>query len=181
VSDKSYTIRDATQEDLPHIQRIYANHVENGLASFEEVAPDISETRRRYDALIQAGYPYLVVATPGDVLGYAYAGPFRARPAYRFSVENSIYLDPAHAGKGIGRQLLTALIAACEPRGYRQMVAVIGDSANHGSIGVHRACGFQMIGLQPAVGFKFGRWVDSVMMQRAIGPGATTLPGPLAR
>ena len=117
----------------------------------------------------------------GRVIGYAYAGAYRPRPAYRFTVENSIYLQPAIHRRGIGLQLLQRLIAASEQRGYRQMIAVIGDSANAGSIGVHARCGFQMIGTHPSVGFKFGRWLDTVMMQRALGDGATTLPDAVAR
>ena len=133
---------------------------------------------RRFDALMDGGYPYFVAALEGRVVGYAYAGAYRPRPAYRFTVENSVYLQPAIHRRGIGLQLLQRLIAESEARGYRQMIAVIGDSANAGSIGVHTKCGFQMIGTHPNVGFKFGRWLDTVMMQRALGEGATTtLPG----
>lgn len=177
MTHKTYEIRPATVEDLPQIQAIYAHHVLTGLASFEETAPDLAEMRRRFDALQQAGYPYLVAAAGAHVLGYAYAGPYRARPAYRYSVENSIYLHPDAARQGIGTQLLKALIAAATQRGYRQMVAVIGDSANDGSVGVHRSCGFKMIGTLPSIGFKFGRWVDSVLMQRPLGDGDQSLPG----
>jgi phosphinothricin acetyltransferase len=125
---------------------------------------------------MDGGFPYVVAAVEGRVVGYAYAGAYRPRPAYRFTVENSVYLQPTIHRRGIGLQLLQRLIAECEARGYRQMIAVIGDSANAASIGVHAKCGFQMIGTHPDVGFKFGRWLDTVMMQRALCEGATTLP-----
>ena len=126
---------------------------------------------RRFGALMEGGFPYFVATVEGRVIGYAYAGAYRPRPAYRFTVENSVYLQPSTHRRGIGLQLLQRLIAECEARGYRQMIAVIGDSANAGSIGVHTRCGFQMIGTHPDVGFKFGRWLDTVMMQRALGDG----------
>src|SRR5262249_38130558 len=154
----------------------YAHAVRFGTASFEIEPPDEAEMTRRQRALIDNGYPYLVAESGGTVLGYAYAGPYRARPAYRFSVENSIYVAPeAHRG-GVGRLLLDRLIAEAETRGYRQMIAVIGDSAQAASIGLHRAAGFRMIGNIEAVGFKHGRWLDSVLMQRALGPGDSTMP-----
>jgi len=131
---------------------------------------------RRYEALAAAGFPYLVAVMEDIVVGYAYAGPYRPRPAYRFTVENSVYLDPAAQGRRIGTRLMQDLIAACEDRGYRQMIAVIGDSANAASIGVHARAGFEMIGTHPSVGFKFGRWLDTVMMQRALGEGGETTP-----
>jgi phosphinothricin acetyltransferase len=131
---------------------------------------------RRYETLTSAGFPYIVATLDGVVAGYAYAGPYRARPAYRFSVENSIYLDPAAQGKRIGTQLLQALITASETRGYRLMVAVIGDSANAASIGVHSRAGFTMVGTLENVGLKFGRWLDTVLMQRPLGEGAGTIP-----
>jgi len=130
----------------------------------------------RFRTLIDAGFPYLVAAIDGEVIGYAYAGPYRPRPAYRFTVENSIYLKPATHRRGIGLALLKRLLLECEARGHRQMIAVIGDSANAGSIGLHRRCGFQMIGTHPNVGLKFGRWLDTVMMQLSLGEGATTVP-----
>jgi L-amino acid N-acyltransferase YncA len=154
-------IRSAAAPDLPLIT---------------EIPPDLAEMTRRYDALMDGGFPYLVAALEGRVVGYAYAGAYRPRPAYRFTVENSVYLQPAVHRRGIGLQLLRRLIADSEARGYRQMIAVIGDSANAGSIGVHTSCGFQMIGTHPNVGFKFGRWLDTVMMQRSLGEGAKTLP-----
>ena len=172
----SLEIRPATEADLPAITDIYAHAVLHGTATFELIPPDLTEMTRRFRALQDGGFPYFVAALEGGVIGYAYAGPYRPRPAYRFTVENSVYLAPATHRRGIGLQLLQRLIAECEARGYRQMIAVIGDSANAGSIGVHARCGFAMIGTHPDVGLKFGRWLDTVMMQRALGEGATTLP-----
>jgi L-amino acid N-acyltransferase YncA len=170
-------IRPATEADLPAVTEIYAHAVLYGTATFELIPPDLPEMTRRYKALMDGGCPYFVAALEGRVIGYAYAGPYRPRPAYRFTVENSVYLTPSIHRRGIGLQLLQRLIAECEARGYRQMIAVIGDSANAGSIGVHTRTGFAMIGTHPHVGFKFGRWLDTVMMQRALGEGAMTLPG----
>jgi L-amino acid N-acyltransferase YncA len=169
-------IRPATTADLPAITEIYDHAVRYGTATFELIPPDLTEMTRRFGALMDGGFPYLAAALEGRVIGYAYAGAYRPRPAYRFTVENSVYLQPAIHRRGIGLQLLQRLIAESEQRGYRQMIAVIGDSANAGSIGVHTRCGFQMIGTHPGVGFKFGRWLDTVMMQRALGDGANTLP-----
>jgi len=170
-------IRPALEADLPSITDIYAHAVLHGTATFELIPPDLAEMTRRYRALTDGGFPYFVASLGGTVIGYAYAGPYRPRPAYRFTVENSVYLQPTIHRRGIGLQLMRQLICECEARGYRQMIAVIGDSANAGSIGVHSRTGFQMIGTHPHVGFKFGRWLDTVMMQRALGEGATTLPG----
>jgi L-amino acid N-acyltransferase YncA len=169
-------IRPAAAADLPAITEIYEHAVRYGTATFELIPPDLAEMTRRFGVLEDGGFPYLVAALEGRVVGYAYAGAYRPRPAYRFTVENSVYLQPAIHRRGIGMQLLQRLIADCEQRGYRQMIAVIGDSANAGSIRVHAKCGFEMIGTHPDVGFKFGRWLDTVMMQRALGDGATTLP-----
>ena len=169
-------IRPATEADLPDITRIYEHAVLHGTATFELIAPDLTEMSRRFRSLMEGGFPYFVAALDGRVVGYAYAGPYRPRPAYRFTVENSIYLDPAIHRRGVGFRLLQRLIGECEARGYRQMIAVIGDSANAGSIGVHRRCGFQMIGTHPDVGLKFGRWLDTVMMQLSLGDGARTMP-----
>jgi L-amino acid N-acyltransferase YncA len=171
-------IRPATEADLGAIAGIYEHAVRHGTATFELTPPDLAEMTRRFKALADGSFPYFVAALDGRVIGYAYAGPYRPRPAYRFTVENSVYLEPAIHRRGIGQQLLQRLIAECEARGYRQMIAVIGDSANAGSIGVHTKCGFQMIGTHPNVGFKFGRWLDTVMMQLALGEGATTVPAP---
>ena len=169
-------IRPAIEADLPDVTAIYEHAVLYGTATFELIPPDVPEMARRFGVLMDGGFPYLVAALEGRVIGYAYAGAYRPRPAYRFTVENSVYLQPAIHRRGIGLQLLQRLIAESEARGYRQMIAVIGDSANAGSIGVHSRCGFRMIGTHPNVGFKFGRWLDTVMMQRALGDGAGTMP-----
>jgi phosphinothricin acetyltransferase len=169
-------IRPAAEADLPVITEIYQHAVLHGTATFELIPPDIAEMTRRFGVLMDGGFPYLAAVLEGRVVGYAYAGPYRQRPAYRFTVENSLYLLAAVHRRGIGLRLLQRLIGECEGRGYRQMIAVIGDSANAGSIGVHARCGFRMIGTHPDVGFKFGRWLDTVMMQRALGEGAGTLP-----
>lgn len=169
-------IRAATAADLVAITAIYEEAVLHGTATFELDPPDLAEMTRRYDALVLGGFPYFVAVDGNGVLGYAYAGPHRPRVAYQFTVENSIYLAPAAQRRGIGGKLLAALIEACESKGYRQMVAVIGDSANAGSVAVHRNAGFEMIGTHPNVGFKFGRWLDTISMQRALGPGSKTLP-----
>jgi L-amino acid N-acyltransferase YncA len=169
-------LRAASRSDVPAIARIYGHYVLHGLASFELDAPPPDEMLRRFDAITAAGYPYFV-ATEGDrVLGYAYASAFRTRPAYRYTVEDSVYIDPAAVGRGVGRQLLLALIEACTQAQFRQMIAVIGDSANHASIGLHRACGFDRMNVFVATGFKHGRWVDTVFMQRALGDGDGSLP-----
>src|SRR6478752_6665382 len=172
----SLEIRPAAAADLPSITEIYEHAVRYGTATFELIPPDLAEMTRRFGALMDGGFPYLAAALDGRVVGYAYAGAYRPRPAYRFTVENSVYLQPSIHRRGIGLQLMLRLIAECEARGFRQMIAVIGDSANAGSIGVHTKTGFQMIGTHPNVGLKFGRWLDTVMMQRALGEGAATLP-----
>lgn len=174
-------IRPAAEADLPAITAIYEHAVLHGTATFELIPPDLMEMTRRFKTLTDGGFPYFVASLEGNVSGYAYAGLYRPRPAYRFTVENSVYLDPAIHRRGVGTQLLQRLIAECETRGYRQMIAVIGDSANAGSIGAHYKTGFEMIGTHPDVGFKFGRWLDTVMMQRVLGEGATTLPVDAAR
>jgi phosphinothricin acetyltransferase len=172
----SLEIRPATVADLPSVTGIYEHAVRHGTATFELIPPDLAEITRRFDALMDGGFPYLVALLEGSVAGYAYAGPYRPRPAYRFTVENSVYLAPAIHRRGIGLQLMQRLITECETRGFRQMIAVIGDSANAGSIGLHARCGFQMIGTHPSVGLKFGRWLDTVTMQLPLGEGATTVP-----
>jgi phosphinothricin acetyltransferase len=169
-------IRPATPIDIPAIARIYAEAVEHGTASFELEAPDDAEMMRRMQSLLDGGFPYLAAEIDGVLGGYAYAGPYRPRRAYHFSVEDSIYVDPGAQRKGVGRALLHRLIEECERRGYRQMIAVIGDSAQTPSIELHRAAGFRMIGAIENVGFKFDRWLDTVLMQRALGPGAGTKP-----
>ncbi|MDD3446670.1 MAG: GNAT family N-acetyltransferase [Zavarzinia sp.] len=165
----AFTIRPARAADLPAIRAIYGHHVENGFASFEEVAPTLDEMRRRFDALQAGGFPYLVaVDDDGAVAGYAYLGSYRPRSAYRFTVEDSVYVDPVRTGRGAGRVLLAGLIAAARERGYREIIAVIGDSANTGSIGLHQALGFAPVGVLRNVGFKKGRWLDSVLMQLSL-------------
>lgn len=170
------TVRPATETDIPAIAAIYRPAVMTGTASFELEPPDDAEMLRRMRTLVEGGYPYLVAEVEGHVLGYAYAGPYRPRPAYRFSVENSIYVAPDAQGTGVGRTLLQALIDICAGDGYRQMIAVIGDSAQSASIRLHRSAGFRFSGTIHAVGYKHGRWLDSVIMQRALGPGESTPP-----
>ncbi len=166
----------ARDEDIPAIAGIYAYHVRNGLASFETEPPTLKEMGQPRIELRSNGFPYLVAFCNDRLVGYAYAGPHRERRAYRFTVEDSIYMDPTYVGKGIGRILLDALVHESELRGFRQMIAVIGDSGNQASIKLHASCGFAMIGTFPAVGFKHGRWVDTVLMQRSLGNADHTLP-----
>ncbi len=164
---------------MPPIQAIYAAEVTGGTASFELDPPSLEEMRRRRDALVNNGYPYLVAVTDEPALvGYAYAGPYRPRPGYRFTVEDSVYVAPPARRRGVAGQLLKALIEECEKRRFRQMIAVIGDSAHLASIRLHETAGFRHIGTLSNVGFKFQRWLDTVIMQRALGPGATSLPNP---
>jgi len=172
----SVSIRPATPADIPAITRIYAHAVRHGTASFEFEPPDEAEMARRQRALLDGGYPYLVAEDGGALLGYAYAGPYRTRPAYRYTVENSIYIAADAQRRGIGRMLLDRLIAECEARNYRLMIAVIGDSAQTPSIELHRAAGFKMVGAFEAVGYKFERWLDSVLMQRPLGKGSSAPP-----
>jgi phosphinothricin acetyltransferase len=162
-------IRDATEDDLPQIHEIYAHHVLTGLASFEEVPPDVEEMRSRMRAVRGLGAPYLVDERQGRVVGYCYATLYRTRSAYRHTLEDSVYVRDGEGGKGIGEALLRALLDGCARGPWKQVVAVIGDSANTPSIAVHRKLGFRMVGNLEKVGFKFGRWVDSVLMQREIG------------
>jgi L-amino acid N-acyltransferase YncA len=169
-------IRPAGPADIPAITRIYAHAVEHGTASFELEPPDEAEMSRRQQALLTNGYPYLVAEQAGLVAGYAYAGAYRARPAYDWSVEDSIYIAPEFHRKGIGRLLLARLIAEAQMRGFRQMIAVIGDSAQTASIAVHAAAGFRLIGTLQSVGFKHGRWLDTVLMQRPLGSGDAAPP-----
>ena len=169
-------IRPAQPRDLAVITAIYDDAVRHGTASFELDPPDQAEMARRYESLRAGGYPYLVAEFEGDIVGYAYAGPYRARPAYRWSVEDSIYVAPQAQRRGIGRALLARLVAEAEAGGFRQMLAVIGDSANTGSVELHRAAGFRLVGTFENVGFKFGRWLDTVLMQRELGRGAAIGP-----
>jgi phosphinothricin acetyltransferase len=170
-------VRDAGERDVPRIAAIYAHHVLTGLASFEVVPPDAAEMARRRASVLDWELPYFVAEDEGGILGYAYAAPYRTRIGYRYTVEDSIYVDPAAVGRGVGRRLLEHLIGACAARGCRQMVAVIGDTGNAASIRLHEACGFARVGMLPSVGFKFGRWVDSVLMQRGLGDADRSPPG----
>jgi L-amino acid N-acyltransferase YncA len=173
-------IRAAADADLPAIAELYAHHVLTGTASFEVSAPTVDEIRRRRRDVLSHGLPYFVASlsdSGADLAGYAYATEYRSRVAYRHTVEDSVYVDPVCVRRGAGRALLAAVIAACETLGYRQMVAVIGGSDNAASISLHAALGFRHAGLLPAVGRKFDRWIDTVLMQRALGPGAST-PAP---
>jgi L-amino acid N-acyltransferase YncA len=170
------TIRAATKGDIPVITRIYQHAVLNGTASFEIEPPDEAEMARRHRGLLDDGYPYLVAQAEDAVVGYAYAAPYRPRPAYHWSVEDSVYIAPNAHRRGVGRALLAQLIEESEQRGFRQMIAVIGDSKQIPSIELHRNLGFKEIGALVSVGFKFGRWLDSVLMQRPLGEGATSVP-----
>lgn len=166
--DPGFSLRPATAADIPAIAAIYAHHVKTGTASFETEPPADAEMLNRMTAILDRGLPYLAAEQDGRIAGYAYAGPYRPRHAYRFTVENSIYLDPSFMGRGIGALLLDALISECKARDLMQMIAVIGDSANHASIRLHEKCGFAHIGVLKDVGFKFDRWLDTVFMQRAL-------------
>ena len=169
-------VRDAADGDMAAVQAIYAEHVLTGLASFEDVPPDVAEMGRRRAAVLELGLPYRVAEYEGTVKGFAYAGPYRHRPAYRYSLENSVYVASDALRLGLGRLLLADLIERCTALGYRQMVAIIGDSQNQASINLHAELGFQTMGTLTSIGVKFGRWVDSVIMQRPLGDGDRTLP-----
>jgi L-amino acid N-acyltransferase YncA len=169
-------LRPAKAGDIPAITRIYADAVINGTASFELTAPDEAEMTQRYETLVGAGYPYFVAELSGDVAGYAYAGPYRTRPAYNWTVEDSIYVAPEFHRRGIGLVLLKRLIAESEQLGFRQMIAVIGDSAQAASIALHTAAGFEPVGTLRSIGFKHGKWLDTPLMQIALGKGDTTAP-----
>ncbi len=170
------SIRPVNASDIPAITRIYAHAVLHGTASFEIEPPDEAEMARRMQALLTNNYPYIVAESAGAIAGYAYAGAYRARPAYHWSVEDSVYVAPDSHRRGIGLLLLRALVDIAEARGFRQMIAVIGDSAQTASIALHSAVGFRHVGVLPSTGFKHGRWLDSVLMQRALGSGDTTPP-----
>ena len=169
-------VRASTEADVARCVEIYGHHVLHGTASFEVDPPDLAEMKKRRAAVLDLGLPHLVAERAGRVMGYAYAGNWRPRPAYKFSVEDSIYVDNEAVGQGVGRALLSVLIDQCTALGKRQMVAVIGDSAQTPSIRLHASCGFEMVGTIKSIGFKFGRWLDSVLMQRALGLGDTTPP-----
>jgi phosphinothricin acetyltransferase len=169
-------IRPSRDEDLDAITRIYGHHVLHGTGTFETTPPSLADMGARRADVQAKGLPWLVVEEGGQVLGFAYGNWFKPRPAYRYSVEDSIYLAPEAAGKGLGRALLTELLAAFERAGVRRVMAVIGDSANAGSVGVHTALGFERVGVVPSCGWKFGRWLDIVLMQRSLGAGDSTPP-----
>ena len=170
------TLRAAKPSDIPAITAIYRPAVLEGTASFELEPPGEEEMLRRFEAITDAGYPYFVAELDGRVAGYAYASAYRTRPGYRFTVENSVYIAPDAQGKGIGRVLLAALIDTCTAKGFRLMVAVIGDTANFASISLHRRAGFRFCGTIHSVGYKFGRWLDSVIMELPLGDGDTSAP-----
>jgi L-amino acid N-acyltransferase YncA len=174
------TLRSATAADVATIAAIYRPAVLHGTASFELEPPDEAEMLRRFQAVTSAGYPYFVAILEGRVVGYAYANAYRTRPAYRFTVENSVYIAPEAQGKGVGSLLLEALIEASTAKGYRLMVAVIGDSRNQASITLHRNAGFRFCGTIHSVGYKFGRWLDSVIMELPLGEGDRSAPNEIA-
>ncbi len=169
-------LRPATLADIPAITAIYTHAVRHGTASFELEPPTEAEMTRRMQAVLDGKFPYLAAEIDGKLAGYAYASLYRTRPAYRFTVENSVYVAPDMHRRGIGKALLQRLIEDCTARGYRQMIAVIGDSDQAASIGVHKACGFEPAGNLKSIGWKFGKWLDTPLMQLALGDGAKTKP-----
>lgn len=171
-------IRDSQDEDVPALAAIYQHAVRTGTASFELDPPSVEEFARRRRTVLDGGFPYLAAELDGQAVGYAYASVYRPRPGYRFTVENSVYVAPGLQGRGIGKALLPALVARCEAAGFRLIIAVIGDSANLASIALHRASGFTHAGTLPGVGWKLGRWLDTVLMVRPLGPGTAEPPPP---
>lgn len=169
-SSLSFSLRPATEADMAGVQRIYGEHVTHGLASFEETVPTVDDMLARFRALKGQSFPYILAERKGAIVGYAYAGPYRTRSAYRFSIENSVYVDRLAAGEGIGRALLSALIQECEKGPWRQMIAIIGNSGNGASIALHKSLGFRLVGTLRDIGFKHDQWVDTVLMQRALKP-----------
>jgi L-amino acid N-acyltransferase YncA len=169
-------VRPASLADTPAVAAIYGHHVLHSLGTFEEVPPSEAETASRIAGVLKLGLPYLVAEDEGRVIGFAYASPFRPRAAYRYTVEESVYVEPGHHRRGVGKLLVAEVIAICEAMGLRQMVAVIGDSANAGSIGLHTSLGFEHKGVGRSLGFKHGRWVDIVWMQRPLNGGDQTQP-----
>jgi L-amino acid N-acyltransferase YncA len=169
-------IRACTEADMRAVSEIYAHHVLHSPATFELDPPSLEEMLHRRRAILEGGYVYLVAEASPDIVGYAYVSAYRSRPAYRFTVENSVYVRAGYEGRGIGLRLMQALLAECEKKPFRQMIAVIGDSANHASIELHRRLGFRMVGPFQSVGFKFGRWLDSVLMQKELAAGDRTPP-----
>ncbi|TSP10003.1 N-acetyltransferase family protein [Cupriavidus campinensis] len=177
---KPFHLRDATPGDVPAIHAIYAHHVVHGRASFEEVIPSVDDMRQRYAEVLKKHLPYIAAERDGEVLGYAYASSYRARSAYRFAIEDSIYIDHRHTGEGLGRALLAELIARCETGPWRQMVAVVALTASGegaGSVAVHERLGFRTVGRLESVGLKHGQWIDTVLMQRPLGVGNASVPG----
>jgi L-amino acid N-acyltransferase YncA len=170
------TIRPSRDDDLPAITAVYAHHVLHGTGTFETTPPGETDMAARRADVLSKGLPWLVAEEDGQVLGFAYCNWFKPRPAYRFSAEDSIYLAPQAHGRGLGRELLAALAAQAEARGVRKLIAVIGDSANAGSVGVHRSCGFTPVGVLRSCGWKFGRWLDVVLMEKVLGAGDSTSP-----
>ncbi|SCC92653.1 Phosphinothricin N-acetyltransferase [Thiomonas sp. X19] len=173
---KTALIRPATEADVAAITHIYRHHVLHGTGTFEIQPPDTAEMQQRLQRVTQRGLPWLVAERDGEVAGFAYANWFREREAYRWTLEDSVYVDAQQRGQGLGSALLQQLLQACEAQGARQLLAVIGDSANEGSIALHLRHGFTHGGVMPAVGWKFGRWLDVVLMQKALGPGASAPP-----
>jgi len=174
--DSALVVRDADDSDMQAVQRIYAFYVLHGLATFEEAPPTVGELLLRRRIIVDARLPYLVATLGNDIAGYAYAGFYRPRPAYRYTVEDSVYVADTFRSKGVGSALLSAVIERCEQGDWRQMIAVVGDSENLGSIALHRRFGFKHVGTLKAVGFKLGRWVDTVLMQRTLGEGDREMP-----
>ncbi|GGD96218.1 GCN5 family N-acetyltransferase [Aureimonas endophytica] len=173
----AYTIRAATLADVPAIAAVYEHAVLHGTATYELVPPPLAEMEARFRAVTGDGYPYIVAEDgEGRLLGYAYGSAFRTRPAYRWSVEDSVYLEPAAQGRGIGLALLLRLVELCTELGFRQMIGVIGGSDHQPSIRIHEKAGFRHLGIMEASGFKFGRWIDTVLMQLPLGEGRSTLP-----
>jgi L-amino acid N-acyltransferase YncA len=171
-------VRDANETDMPTVQAIYAHYATGSLATFEETPPGLDEMLARRRASLDAGLPYLVAEADGAVAGFAYAAVYRARPAYRFTIEDSVYVADGLRGRGVGSALLGALIERCERGPWRQALAVVGDSDNVGSIALHRRFGFELVGVMRSVGFKFGCWVDTPILQRSLGAGDSDIPAP---
>jgi L-amino acid N-acyltransferase YncA len=169
-------IRNTVQPDLLEVQKIYAQYALNTFATFEITPPDQDELTRRWQNIINDGFPYLIAEMDHKVVGYAYASKYRLRSAYEYTIEDSVYVSPNFIGQGVGESLLNNLIQKCTSLGYRQMIAVIGDSDNNSSISLHKKCGFNKIGIMPSTGYKLEQWVDSVMMQRELGEGDKTTP-----
>jgi len=176
TKDSPITVRAAIASDIKAITAIYGHYVENAMATYEEESPNAEEMQRRWLDVTGNGFPYLVAESDGEILGYGYASTFRVRSGYRYTVEDSIYASPHAIGKGIGKKLLSSLIDSCTELGFRQMIAVIGEPSNEASINLHAKQGFVQAGVLPAVGFKFGRFVDTVLMMRPLGEGANTAP-----